>query len=825
MRYILNRSNFLENKKVNFQGEEIFEQIKTSAVINESFENDITWGGSLIGRLFNSTLRRFKIGYSQTKIEPLVKRLEDELNYLLSSSLQGDLRLKFSIAIIKNGFEQMRNVCLSNDLTEEEKLTQLLGAHTGLYDPLNPKKNMETNGLVQQLWDTIDRDLPDLQKFIGKDRDQLLDSLSDFNDDLRKLTVAPGTSVQPMQNAAVNFRLNFMNILNKIKNSNLVEGLKFKSFSEFINEEKTIQTGTNVNVNNNDNKNMNTKQQSDSGENTNVEQSVPSESKITEKEVDELLKLIKGSNDEQLKNNNKVIDFIQKITNIPDINKSNLMVDFNGKKTKLADAISILKKDIEDKKNTKKKQTVEQGKLTTDGYITNLSYNYNLVENIGQQPSGTTGSSVTTVKEVWGYYKYDAEMDKTRLTQREVDELNAMKFRQQDMRYEPEKRPDPLISICRIFGQAHNLYFTEVIPSGRPNGRVSQKTFREYYRLGKAVAAKWEQNSAPEGPFAVKSIFNKWKTGVEKLLMNQEYRKIFANVKFVVPGAEDKFNDNYSYNKIFEAEDASPTTVSGRKDGPILFNFINDMLDKTKLDDFDLLRSTLMKQYFGLKVQTEQIKQKGEKLPEKPPTREDFESNIIYFQSLQNTKLSTDSSFYAIPIEKQVTARNNTYNVIYLQIVKTVDSAFIVRFTFNTPHIMKKFAEEKYNSYKYIDWSQKNDTEKNIYYGILKTKDISPSKKIKIFYGNVSSSSNVKEVYEREFTIKRDLQIESVNGNITINPSRLVFNDESKVNEIKDFKFCKKIFTNDMSEHDDNLNKKVESDNKLLIEVLKEKIQ
>ena len=32
----------------------------------------------MLGRLINSTLRRFKIGYSQVKVEPLVKKLEDE---------------------------------------------------------------------------------------------------------------------------------------------------------------------------------------------------------------------------------------------------------------------------------------------------------------------------------------------------------------------------------------------------------------------------------------------------------------------------------------------------------------------------------------------------------------------------------------------------------------------------------------------------------------------------------------------------------------------------------------------------------------------------
>ena len=79
MRYLHKRNEFLlpQNILSSEKNFDVNQQIKTSSLINETFENDITWGGSMIGRLINSTIRRFKIGYSQTKVEPLLKKLED----------------------------------------------------------------------------------------------------------------------------------------------------------------------------------------------------------------------------------------------------------------------------------------------------------------------------------------------------------------------------------------------------------------------------------------------------------------------------------------------------------------------------------------------------------------------------------------------------------------------------------------------------------------------------------------------------------------------------------------------------------------------------
>lgn len=869
MRYLNKRNEFLTqrniesyNKKFNFE-----EQIKTSSLVKETFENDITWGGSMIGRLINSAIRRFKIGYSQTQVGPLIKKLEDELNYLISASIQGDTLKKYNELLIRSYIEEIRNICLSN-MTDPEKLVELLGQSTGLYDPNDPTKNQRTIGIVQEALDVITDDLKDLKKIFGADRDRLIDKLSDFNDDLRKLTVPQGTPTQPTQQGAVSdFNLNFLNTLDKLKKSGLVNAsynfdnkflTSYKLFTEnhlLENVDATVPTDQKVTaekpvgsdkekVNQKYNQLLNSwkKAQQAAGKNTNpgegTRKRLMSEaeasqkidktpqttgqstdtSKITKSEVDSVYNLVKSKKEDQ-KDNPDVKKLLSDIeTNIPKDKLSSIEVEYDGKDITLGDAIQKLKN-----------ETVKESR-------------YIILENTGQQPGPTGGGGGTssgqppeekTVKDIWDLYEFDSTPGVTRLTQREVDELDSLLTKgTQNLRYEPEKRPDPIVSIARIFGEAHNLYFTDVIPSGRPNGRVSQKTFREYLKLGKG-AGRWTQGESPDGPFAVKSIFSKWKTGVEKLLMNQEYRKILANMKFVVPGAEDKFNDNFN-TKVFEADEPTVggTSVKKQSDGQILFQFMNDMLDKNKIDDFDTLRSTLMNKYFGIKM-SDKDKQTQSQSPQRSPSKEDFEANVTYFSSLQNPKIDVyKSKFYAIPIKKFVGKNGKPHDLIFLQVIKKVtvkdqDDAILIRFTYDNPIIMTNYHKKALANTKYIDWSQYTAATTTLYYGLMKASqtDIKNGKKFTLVYGNVNKTP-VTQVYTLEFTVLEGKRSLASNQEIEVKPSKLVTNDDSSVKDITlSSGFEGKIMANDGTTHNDNLNKDVQSVNKKLIEVLKEEFK
>lgn len=872
MRYLHNRNEFLIQKNILSSSKDfnVTEEIKTSALVNETFENDITWGGSMLGRLINSTLRRFKIGYSQVKVEPLVKKLEDELNYLLSASLQGDTLAQYNQLRIKSYIEEIRDICLSNR-TDPEKLERLLGQSTDLYDPNNPKRNQRTIGIVQEALDVITDDLKDLKKLFGEERDKLIDKLSDFSDDLRKLTVPQGTRVQPTQQGAVNnFNLNFLNTLDKLKNSGLVNAsynfdtkflTSYQLFTEtrlLENEEQGKEISKNVPSGQKEtteidkekyNQSLDSwkKSQQAAGKNTKPGQGTRNRlereaglsqktggtpqttdqstdtSKITKSEIDSVYNLVNGKKEEDQKDNPEVKKLLNDIdANIPKEKLSRIKVKYDGKDITLSDAIQKLKA-----------ETVKESR-----YI--ILENAFVPGGAGPQPLGPSGggggtvSTPQSVEDMWKIYDFDANRSATRLTQREVDELNSLIGNgTQNMRYEPEKRPDPIVSIARIFGEAHQLYFTDVIPSGRPNGRVSQKTFREYYKLGKE-AAKWEDGVAPAGPFAVKSVFNKWKTGVEKLLMNQEYRKILSNVKFVVPGAEDKFNDNFN-TKVFEAEGDTPTTPTTTKqsDGQILFEFMNNMLDKNKIDDFDALRSSLMAKYFGIKMKEEDRTPKSAS-PNQQPAKDDFQPNITYFTGLQNPKISVKGPyFYAIPVVK-FTGKSDgkTHDTIFMQVIKKItvvnpDDAILIRFTYDDPIIMKNYHKLKLGSSQYIDWSLVKVATIKLFYGLMKSNqvDIKDNKEFTLVYGNVNNGE-VNGISSRPYKVKSGKRVLQSGEEINMTPSKLVFNDASKVNEIKlSNGFESKVMQNDKATHDQNLNKNVKGINKTLIEALKEKFK
>jgi hypothetical protein len=824
MRYLHKRNEFLIQKNIlstskNFN---VNEEIKTSTLVREALENDITWGGSMIGRLINSAIRRFKIGYSQVKVEPLVKKLEDELNYLISASIEGDTLKKYNELLIRSYIEEIRNICLSN-MTDPEKLVELLGQSTGLYDPNDPTKNQRTIAIVQEALDVITDDLKDLKKIFGAERDRLIDKLSDFSDDLRKLTVPQGTPTQPTQQGAVsNFNLNFLNTLDKLKDSGLVNAsynfdnkflTSYKLFTEtrlLENEEQGKEISKNVTTQTSTKISQTTDKSTDT-------------SKITKSEFDSVYNLVNGKKEEDQKNNPDVIKLLNDIeTNVPKDKLSTIKVEYDGKDITLGDAIQKLKT-----------ETVKESRyiILENAYVPGGA--------AGPQPGGASGgggatpSTPQSVKDIWDLYEFDATPGITRLTQREVDELESLLTKgTQNLRYEPEKRPDPIVSIARIFGEAHQLYFTEVIPSGRPNGRVSQKTFREYYPLGKEKGA-WKDGEAPPGPFAVKSVFNKWKTGVEKLLMNQEYRKILANVKFVVPGAEDKFNDNFN-TKVFEEADPvdTGTPVTKQSDGQILFQFMNDMLDKNKIDDFDTLRSTLMSKYFGIKM-SDKDKQAKSQQPQRSPTKDDFEANVTYFSSLQNPKIDVSKSkFYAIPIKKFIGINGKPHDLMFLQVIKKVtvnapDDAILVRFTYDDPIIMTNYHKKALSNTKYNDWSQYTAATTTLYYGLMKASqtDIKNGKKFTLFYGNVNKNP-ITQVYTLEYTVTEGKRSLASNQEIEVKSSKLVTNDNTSVKDITlSSGFEGKMMANDLPTHNENLNKNVQSVNKKLIDALKEEFK
>lgn len=152
---------------------------------------------------------------------------------------------------------------------------------------------------------------------------------------------------------------------------------------------------------------------------------------------------------------------------------------------------------------------------------------------------------------------------------------------------------DRIIKIVNIFGRAFKNYATDMIPSGRPEGRISLTTFREYKYIGSGTQPSWGAESNPgAGPWAAKFVFNKWEDGVMGILEKPELRKVLANARFL-PKDVQALGSGETEKERSDTASSAKIVRAGRS----LFDFINDLLAGE--GEFMKIRRTVLKEYFG----------------------------------------------------------------------------------------------------------------------------------------------------------------------------------------------------------------------------------
>ena len=219
---------------------------------------------------------------------------------------------------------------------------------------------------------------------------------------------------------------------------------------------------------------------------------------------------------------------------------------------------------------------------------------------------GASASTPITIDGLFGTIFQKEERQKWDMTDEDYKKMEYIGSQDvESWSYTPDDTDkDPIIKIVDLFQQAHQLYFTPQIPTGRPLGKVSQKTYLEYTYVGKEPGgSQWTEERAPNGPFIVNSIFNKWRDGIEKIFQDKEMRKIFANSKFRVKNTTvvEEPNKQTKLESIQFINEAEESSTGNDKQGQIIFTFMRNMLDKNKLADFDSNKSKLMFDYFGIK--------------------------------------------------------------------------------------------------------------------------------------------------------------------------------------------------------------------------------
>jgi len=208
MRYILKRDVFLDQNK-----------------IDEVFQNEVTWGGSLLGRLINSTIRVLKLNYDAVKIEGVNTQIKATIYEILKESLDKDLRVKLYRYRIKNFVSGIRNMSLTTEFPAFDssvdcgsggsgtKISNLIGtdaSDTGTPDFSQSSKEL-SSGLLYDFFQELDnltsaRDGDqDLKNVLTRQElDELRNIHSDFAVELRRLRWKKCNSGTPIGGRSIN---------------------------------------------------------------------------------------------------------------------------------------------------------------------------------------------------------------------------------------------------------------------------------------------------------------------------------------------------------------------------------------------------------------------------------------------------------------------------------------------------------------------------------------------------------------------------------------------------------------------------------------------
>ena len=173
MRYLKYRNDFLK-ENISIDKIDLVDGIKNSTMINEALENDLRWGDSLIGRLINSTIRKFNIYRKRMSISGLVTDFKRELDALLEELIFSEEKSEIQLANVKYLLASIHEVVVSGKSTGE-KIGILLGNKPEYEGKLN-----QTIGEINKIDERI---LPN--------KEELIDKLEKFMESLKKIDVEP----------------------------------------------------------------------------------------------------------------------------------------------------------------------------------------------------------------------------------------------------------------------------------------------------------------------------------------------------------------------------------------------------------------------------------------------------------------------------------------------------------------------------------------------------------------------------------------------------------------------------------------------------------
>ena len=620
MKYLSKRSEYLKSAKYK--------------VINESvsgagpFANDIAWGDSLLGRLLNSIVRKAQIGINLVRMDSVVKRLQQQFDYLLEDSqLRGaeiDEATKKEIDMLAMSIQVGT---LRKAIEESDEKGKLL-----LVEIIKQTKNITYN--IESIDLQTDESEPDRKELLVKLNEFLLELESMDKSEVE----SDSENKQDTQKVTYNLYMDNLKSIRDILNS-------YKKIKSVITKPKVDENELETNKLKGDDDLERSKSLVDKPVKYNENLSQPSPILQATRSLynymmsdpnnlTELNSLIasydKMSDDQKGKSANfggkyssikKMYDYIK--SNSVTENLDNLLSRSEELGKKIKSLYEVSKKgDFKGIEDMGLKNSLLSFNKTL-GAIVNIKVNEENGSKIlktfesfisvilESEESQTEGQEIPEGNKVesydisipWNKVFNTKYLDKWTVT----DELESkLKDKVKSIENDPSGKYlisgiDPIMEIVRIFNRAYKIHTTQTIPGARSGGRVTNRKMGEYTYLGKNSEPRTNDKgsgfSAGIGPYRNNVLFDKWENAVTAIIADSKYQVLFNEKTSIKVGDADT------------------------RDGKILLRFINEMLDGDNLYKSGA-QSKFIIDYFGIKVEQNKFGYKDNESNENAETAE-----------------------------------------------------------------------------------------------------------------------------------------------------------------------------------------------------------
>lgn len=591
--------------------------------INEVLQNDIAWGDSLLGRLINSIIRKAKVGVNLVRMESVSKSIYSLFDSLVSDSVISEMENPSKIKLIRFAMIMMiadleksaadeGDMVLNSDVEMAENVSEI----KKITDRIIAGGEKDIDRIIEKSKGELTEDEISL---LIKDKDKLMGALKAFRESLNE--IEPDESKSDKE--VVDSKKESSDTSTMVKNFTSLYKILF-----YYNEMKSTKIKPEV-----------TKKQDiaekDLKDTQRVKQSVEEKKPVVESineqistELDRVLKpvhsyfkqyfsfskkeserksefynLIGNESNKapllkiyglirkkaSIKENSSLTNMFTKPEAIADkiyalyqITKTKESGDFEGVDNLMKSEIAIFNSTMNEILKPKK---VDTEKVDTEKVEDKKESRIHRYDRFINEEAEEKAGWYSKVNEFWRnvFLKKFDDIEKYNLTQEQIDELSKKaESISKNSKFVKISGQDPIIEIVRLFNRAYNIHTVNVIPSGRSDGRVSNKTFREYQYVGSGGGGGGRPAHAGTvepgmGPYRNVALFSKWENTILDILSSSKYRVIFDKSTTIKVG------------------DSEP------KDGfgPKLKNFMNDMLYGDK-QQYGTNQHDFVNKYFGL---------------------------------------------------------------------------------------------------------------------------------------------------------------------------------------------------------------------------------